>query len=126
MSAVTFPDAAAVILSRLKVALPALAFHHDIPNPRPTTFVRVFRTGGPRANLVVDSAQLTIESWAPDIDVAMINAQSVRSKLNALHEQIVSPSICRVDEFSGPAELPDPVSDSRRVTWSAAVLVRGT
>lgn len=125
MSAVTFSDAAAVVITRLKVALPLLVFHHDVPNPRPSTFIRIFRTGGPRSNLVVDGAQLTVESWAPDVDTAMTNAQAVRARLNALHEQIVSPAICRIDEFSGPQELPDPLSASRRVTWSAAVLVRG-
>lgn len=125
MSAVTFPDVAAVVISRLKTALPLLAFHHDVPNPRPTTFIRIFRTGGPRANLVVDSAQLTVESWAPDVDTAMTNAQAVRARLNALYEQYASPAIYRIDEFSGPQELPDPLSDSRRVTWTAAVLIRG-
>lgn len=125
MSAVTFPDAAAVVISRLKTALPTLAFHHDVPNERPLIFIRIFRTGGPRANLVVDSAQLTIESWAPDVDTAMTNAQAVRARLNVLPELPASPSVCRIDEFSGPQELPDPLSASRRVTWTAAVLVRG-
>lgn len=126
MSAVTFPDAAAIVISRLKIALPSLVFHHEVPNPRPDTFIKIFRTGGPKANLVVDAAQITIESWAPDVDTAMTNAQVVRGRLNVLNEQIVSPAICRVDEFSGPQELPDPLSESRRVTWTAAVLVRGT
>lgn len=126
MSAVTFPDAAAIVISRLKTALPALTFCHEVPAARPLTFTRIFRTGGPKANLVVDGAQLTIESWAPDVDTAMTNAMAVRARLNALPEQIVSPAICRVDEFSGPQELPDPLSESRRVTWTAAVLVRGT
>lgn len=126
MSAVTFPDAAAIVISRLKAALPAIVFHHDVPDVRPETFTRIFRTGGPKANLVVDGAQLTIESWAPDADTAMTNAMAVRARLNALPEQIVSPAICRVDEFSGPQELPDPLSESRRVTWTASVLVRGS
>lgn len=126
MSAVTFPDATAIVIGRLRTALPSLTFHHEIPNPRPVTFVRIFRTGGPRANLVVDGAQITIESWAADIDVAMTNAQTVRGRLLAIHEQIISPAICRVDEFSGPAELPDPVSTSRRITWTVVVWVRGT
>lgn len=125
MSTVTFPDAAAVVITRLKAALPALAIHHEVPAQRPTTFIRVFRTGGPRDSLVVDGAQLTIESWAPDVDTAMINAQAVRARLNVLPDLPSSPAIYRIDEFSGPQELPDPLSGSRRVTWTAAVLVRG-
>lgn len=126
MSAVTFPNAAAVVISRLRTALPALIFVHDVPTVRPSIFIRIFRTGGPRANRVVDGAQLTVESWAPDADIANTNAQAVRAQLNLLPEQTgVTPAIYRVDEFSGPAELPDPVSLSRRFTWTSVVHIRG-
>lgn len=125
MAAITFPDAVAVVIGRLRTALPALTFVHEIPNPRPATFIRVMRTGGPRANLVVDAAQLTIESWSPDVDTAVTNAQTVRAQLNALYEQAVNPAIYYIEEFSGPVELPDPLSQSRRITWTAAVHLRG-
>lgn len=123
---VLFANAVAVVMSRLKVALPALVFVHDIPTTRPPTFIRILRTGGPRTNLVVDGAQITIESWAATADVAETNAQLVRAQLNALPEQFgVTPPIYLVEELSGPQELPDPVSSSRRVTWSAIVHLRG-
>lgn len=127
MSAVTFPDAVAVVLGRLRTTLPGLTFAHDVPVPRPPVFIRILRTGGPRANLVVDGAQLTIESWASTAELASTNAEKVRAQLNALPEQRgVMPAIYRVDEMSGPAELPDPASASRRFTWSAIVAIRGT
>lgn len=126
MSVITFPNTVAVVLTRLKAALPALVFVHDIPATRPPTFIRIFRTGGPRANLVVDGAQLTIESWAATADVAATNAELVRAQLNFLPEQLgVDPAIYRIEEFSGPAEIPDPASSSRRFTWTAAVHIRG-
>lgn len=125
MTAIIFPDAVATVITRLRTALPALTFCHEVPNPRPDTFIRITRTGGPRANLVVDAAQLTVESWAPDVDTAATNAQAVRGRLNALTEQAVNPAVCYVEEFSGPAELPDPLSGSRRFTWTAAVHLRG-
>ena len=126
MSVVTFPNVVAVVLARLKVALPALVFVHDIPTTRPPTFVRVFRTGGPRTNLVVDGAQISIESWAATADVASGNAELVRAQLNALPWQRgVTPPIYLVEEMSGPAELPDPVSSSRRFTWTVLVHIRG-
>jgi hypothetical protein len=126
MSVVTFPDTAAIVISRLKVALPALTIVHDVPTTRPPVFVRIFRTGGPRANLVVDAAQITVESWAPDADTASTNAELVRAQLNHLPEQSgATPAILLVEEFSGPAELPDLVSSSRRFTWTATVHVRG-
>jgi hypothetical protein len=126
MSVVTFPDAAAVVLERLRIALPALQFAHEVPNPRPAVFIRIYRVGGPEANLVVDAALLAIESWAPDAGTAAANAEQVRGHLRALPEQAgQSPQVYRVRSASGPAELPDPSSQSRRVTWTAEVLVRG-
>lgn len=126
MSVVTFPNVAAIVITRMRAALPALTFAHDVPNPRPATFVRIWRTGGPRANRVTDGAQLTIESWAPDADTACTNAEAVRAQLNHFPEAPVSPNpIYLVEEMSGPAELPDPVSSSRRFTWTASVHVRG-
>lgn len=125
MAAITFPDAAKVVIDRLRTALPTLTFCHEVPNIRPEVFVRVYRVGGPRSNLVVDAASLAVESWAPDVDTAETNAQTVRGQLNALHEQAVNPAICYIEEFSGPAELPDPLSGSRRITWTAAVHLRG-
>lgn len=123
---ITFPNAAALVITRLRTALPALTIVHDVPNPRPATFVRVFRTGGPKSTLVTDAAQLTIESWAADADTACTNAEAVRAHVNDLPGRVVgSSTFYLVEEFSGPAELPDPLSDSRRFTWTAAVHTRG-
>lgn len=127
MSVITFPNTVAVVLARLKTALPALTFVHDIPTTRPPVFIRILRTGGPKTNLVVDGAQLTLESWGPTADVASSNAELVRAQLNALPEQFgVTPPIYRIEELSGPAELPDPVSSSRRFTWTVLVHIRGS
>lgn len=131
---ITFPNSAALVLTRLRTVLPTQiapsrtdkGFVHDIPNPRPTIFVRVFRTGGPKATLVTDAAQLTIESWAPDADIACTNAELVRAYVNDLPGKVVGGStFYLVEELSGPAELPDPLSESRRFTWTAIVHTRG-
>lgn len=126
MSVILFPNAVTVVLSRLRAALPAVIFVHDLPATRPSAFVRLLRTGGPRTNLVVDGAQLTIEAWGPTSDAAATTAELVRAHLNSLPDQVgVVPPIYRIDELSGPAELPDPVSSSRRYTWSVIVHLRG-
>lgn len=122
---VTFVNAAALVIIRLKIALPSLVFVHSIPTTRPPTFTRIFRTGGPKTNLVVDGAQLTAESWAPSDDLAETNAQLVRAQLNALPWRFETPAIYKVEELSGPAELPDPVSASRRFTWTVIAHIRG-
>lgn len=132
---ITFPNAAALVIARMRVALPTQiaagradkGFVHDVPNPRPDVFVRIFRTGGPKATLVTDAAQLTIESWAPDADIAATNAELVRAHVNDLPGRVVNgTAFYLVEEMSGPAELPDPISASRRFTWTASVHVRGT
>lgn len=126
MSAVVFPDPAVLVLDRLRPIIADQAFHHEVPIPRPDVFIRIYRTGGPRTGLVVDGAQLTVESWAPTVAQAAANAAIVRAHLNALAEERTTPAIYRVDELSGPGELPDPASASRRVTWTVVVLVRGS
>ena len=127
MGQVLFANAAAVVLGRLRTSIPTMTFVHDVPAVRPDTFVRIFRTGGPRTNRVVDGAQLTIEAWAPTAAEADTAAQAVRAHLNALPEQRSYLSqIYRVDELSGPAELPDINSGSARFTWTVIVLIRGT
>lgn len=127
MPPIVFADAAALVIDYLKSAMPTMTVAHDVPNPRPDVFVRVYRTGGPRATIVTDAAQVSIESWAPDADTAMTNAQTARGHINDLPGRVVDGiTFYRVDEFSGPAELPDPVSTSRRVTWTASVHLRST
>ena len=122
---VTFVNAAALVITRLRIALPTLVIVHDVPATRPPTLCRSYRTGGPKTNIVVDGAQLTIESWAASSDLACANAEAVRAQLNALPWRFETPAIYKVEEMSGPAELPDPVSSSRRFTWTVLVHVRG-
>ena len=122
---VTYDNAAALVIAYLKPLVTPLEVHHDVPNTRPATFIRILRTGGPRDG-VLDLAQLTVESWAYAADTAETNAQIVRRHLNNLVGQVLSlHPVYKVIELSGPHELPDPLSDSRRVTWSAQVWIRG-
>jgi len=127
MGPITFPDAAALVINHLRTVAPTITFAHDVPNPRPDVFVRVWRTGGPKSTKVTDAAQLSIESWAPDVDVAIANASTVRGYLNDLPGRtLAGVPIYRVDELAGPGELPDPLSATRRVTWTVSVHVRGS
>lgn len=126
-----FPDAAAAVIDALNAQLPALGFvdvavRSRIPNPRPTRFVLVFRTGGPRGNIVVDGAQLTFEAWAADDASAHDLAQAARAIVNSLQGTMAGAvTLYQIEELSGPGNLPDPVSDQSRYTWSSIVNVRG-
>ena len=97
-----------------------------VPNPRPARFVLVFRTGGPSVNVVTDAAQLTIEAWAATDYDAHDLAQAARAILSGIEGTVSGGvTVYGIDEFSGPANLPDPESDQSRYTWSTVVNVRG-
>jgi hypothetical protein len=123
---ITFPDTASLVITHLNANLTP-SVHGRIPNPRPATFVTVIRTGGPKRNIVTDQAQITVESWAASDVAAMALAQQARGLLNALSGQSISGvPVYRVDELSGPADLPDPLSDQSRCSQSFTVALRGT
>lgn len=127
---VVFPDAVALTLTYLASVLPEHGYDvptcQRVPNPRPAVFVRVLRVGGPRLNLVVDAATLTVEAWAADDDDAMALAQLTRALLHAMAGTTVDGvAIYRVQEFAGPAMQPDAVSDQPRAVATYSVETRG-
>lgn len=98
-----------------------------VPAQRPAEFIRLRRTGGTRANLVVDAATVVVEAWAADEHRAMELAQLARGWLHAAAGTTTDTTpIYRVLEFSGPAVLPDPESDQARVTQTLQLHLRGT
>lgn len=122
---IVFPDATAAVCTWLDSQL-LEPVGSKVPNPRPTRFVTVARTGGPKRNLVTDEAQITVESWGATDEQAHDTAQAARAYLNAMIGQIVNGSpVYRVDELSGPANLPDPLSEQPRYSQSFAVAIRG-
>lgn len=131
MERILFPDAAATVIGALNTQLPAFGFtavpvRSRVPAQRPARFVRVFRTGGPRANIVTDGAQLTVEAWSTSDVEAHDLAQAARAIVGGLEGTVTGGvTVCTVDEFSGPAFLPDPTSDQSRFTWTTSVNVRG-
>lgn len=128
---VVFPDATAIIIGRLADDL-AAEFNETcpvvprIPTERPTRFVRVVRTGGPRLNLVADDAQITVESWGDSDEDAHDLAQQCRAIINAMPGTSVDGvAVYRVAEAAGPANLPDPDSAQSRYTQTFTVGLRG-
>ena len=128
---IAYADPVLLTITHLRSGLAARSIstpvHNEVPNPRPAEFVRVLRTGGPKDNdlPVVENSQLTIECWSDDQPSAATLARTVRALVNAMAGVTVSGVTCyRDDEFSGPADLPDPVSDQHRMTWTASVRFR--
>ena len=122
----TFRDATLAIVTILDAAL-AEPVGSRVPNPRPTAFVRVERTGGVRRSMVVDEATVTIEAWAASAEAAQDLAQSARS---AVHEAVGAVlagfgTVYAATELSGPGYSPDPDSGHDRYVFSISVALRG-
>lgn len=128
---VAFPDIEAVVVGWLNAVLDGHGVTSPVstrvPNPRPSRFIRVQRTGGPQQTVVTDGAQVTIEVWDDNAPDAAAAARIVRAVV-AGARNVTTPSgdlIYRTDEFSGPSLLPD-VSGQPRYSWTVRLHVRGT
>lgn len=127
---IVFPDAEAVVIEH--VARKLLGFGWSvpvvrrIPNPRPATFVRILRTGGTRATLVTEAAQLTVDVWSNEPTFAAELAQLVAAIMRAAPPALVGGTPCYlVEDLSTPADLPDPSSNQPRHTFSVLMHLRG-
>jgi hypothetical protein len=129
--AIAFPDVEAALVGWLADVLPSYGLtvpvSTKVPNPRPSRFVRIFRTGGPEQSLVVDGGQVTVECWDDSETAAAAAARLVRAVLSAARNVTVPSGdlIYRIQEFGGPASLPD-VSGQPRYSWTVQVYTRGT
>jgi metal-dependent amidase/aminoacylase/carboxypeptidase family protein len=125
MEPIMFPDAVAAVVTFLDTYL-LEPVRSAVPNPRPTAFYTVRRTGGPRRNLVTDGAQITVESWAQTDEDAQDMAQAARAYLHTIVGQTVNGApVYRCDELAGPALLPDPLSNQPRYSQSFEIAIRG-
>jgi hypothetical protein len=130
MEVILFPDAAAIIVDWLR---PELADRGSdvpvmsrVPSPAPRKFVTVRRGGGTLDTLVTDAATLFVECWAGTEEAAMDLAQLSRALIHSMQGTLQNETqVYRVQEFSGPALLPDPVSDQPRVVFTVQVQLRG-
>lgn len=125
---ILYPDAAAMLCTAFAASL-SVPTGTTVPTDRTdsSTFLLVRRVGGPNRDIVVDDASLAIEAWAPTEAAAHDLLQQARAELHALTGTVVDGvAVYRVQEFAGPASLPDPLSSQPRYTMTVSVSVRGT
>jgi hypothetical protein len=97
----------------------------SIPPSRPDSFVSIVRNGGIKRDLVTDSATVTFDAWAQTPSAAHDLAQEVRAAVHDLPGSVIGQmTVYRVQEFGGPANLPDPVSNQPRYTLTLSIDVR--
>lgn len=129
--AVLFADTISLVIGAIRegLAITDIVVDTAVPNDpgRPDMFITVRRHGGPRRDIVTDQAQISLESYAQTDFDARANLQQARAWVNAMRGTVRDGvSIYRIDEFSGPGDLPDPVSELPRSTMTFLVATRGT
>lgn len=131
MEAIAFPDVEDLLVTYLGSELAArgdsATVHVAVPDPRPDRFVLVPRVGGARRNLVVDSPTIGFECWAATPGQAYSLCRLTRALVHALPGKTIDTvAFYAVDEFAGPANLPDGgLSGQARYIFTAAVSCRG-
>jgi hypothetical protein len=136
---IVFPDTAAIVIAFIKAEFTARSVTAGVgtktPTPiPPTPFVRIFRTGGLSSQRVLDRVQLTIETTADDTATAHDVAQLVRGLIHSMVgtsqpsttiSGVSSTAISDVQEFTGPQDFPDPLTNSPRYSFTIQVTARG-
>lgn len=127
MQVIVFPDAATIITTDLNDQLAnfgsSAPVYGAVPNPRPNLFVVVRRVGGPSRDIVIDDALITVDAYGPDSGDAHDLAQLCRGITHTMPGRV--PQIRKVVDVGGPSDLPDPLTDLPRFTFTIQVSTRG-
>lgn len=99
------------------------------PNNRPVESVVLYRTGGTAGTIVSDKPTVTVDVRAPLESRAQFVAAVCHALLLAAGRDGVvlgGHQVYGVAEFSGPGNLPDPVTAVPRYTFTVQVHIAGT
>lgn len=105
------PDVEAAAVSFLRTGLGVLATKvaTTVPATMPATMVKVSLTGGGRSGVASDTAQLTVECWAPDSPTASYLARKAYALMLAAPGSIAgSVWVRRAETVGGVQFFPDP------------------
>lgn len=129
---ILFPAAETAVIAELSARLTAAGDTARVvgttPDKRPDRYVRVIRTGGPASSFFMDNAQMTIEAWDVDEVAAEELAQLCRAFIWAASRagDLNGIPFHSLQEFGGPARLPDPQTGQYRYTQTVAIELRGS
>ena len=87
-------EAALIAFLKAQTGVEAYA---DVPNPRPTEFITVERTGGSRTDVVVDNPTLAVQCWSSSRAAASELALAVDE---ALPRFAYEPHVHKVERLS--------------------------
>ena len=119
-----FADAEALVVQFLEGLLGDVPVATKVPNPRPATFVRAWRTGGAAVNRVLDRPLITVQAWGPDSVTASKLAGRCRDMMLSASGRI--PLVRLAGEPTGLYFDPDPDTGCDRYTFTHQLSVRAT
>lgn len=90
-----------------------------VPNPRPTSHVRVTRAGGSSRNAIQSDPRVLVECWAPD-SVAALDLARMAYGLLWAHYGAAGTWGGRAS-LTEPVNFPDPSTDSARYQFIAQI-----
>ena len=115
------PDAETAAVSWLRTGLGLLAAKvaTTVPATMPVTMVRVSLTGGSRQDVASDTAQLTVECWAPDGPTASNLARRAQALMFAAAGVNAGGVFVRkVESVGGVQNFPDPDTNKPRYQFT--------
>ena len=129
MQPVVFADIEAALADHLAAALAArgvtVPVQLDVPNPRPTRFVRLVRVGGTKSNLITDRPRIVLECWDALGTGASDLAALVRALVTALAPGNMSGIWVDKVIDMGMVYRPDPGTNLPRYLVTAELHVKG-
>ena len=121
------PDVLPAATTYLRSGLGALAGRvgTEVPATMPNNVVKVSLTGGSRADIVSDSAQLTVECWSVNAPTASLLARTAHAYMLAAAGVTAGGLFVRkVDTVGGVQDFPDPDTNSPRYQFTVRWHVR--
>lgn len=121
------PDVEAAAVLYLRAGLGSLAdkVATKVPATMPARMVRVSLTGGSRDGLVSDSAQLTVECWAPNDPAASLLARTASAYMHAVAGvEAGGVWVRKVETVGGVQYFQDPDTNAPRYIFTVRWHVR--
>lgn len=94
-----------------------------LPNPRPTKFVRVQRTGGTQQNMIQERPVLLLECWGGTDTEAWLLAKTCHEALQGRTPLEHNGVELEDRSVSSPVNYPDPSTASPRYTFTLETTV---
>jgi hypothetical protein len=111
-----------IVWLRTQPAMAGVTIVGRVPRTYPDKLVVIKRGGGIWDWPVVDTPTIEVEVWALTETAAYELAGDVRALIHSLQGGAINNvAVYRVDEFSGPAWLPDPNTDKPRFVTTYSI-----